>query len=113
MLVTVGIVLVSESRYSSPPTAGSLPRVVERLAKGHLVDRLVPPEELGHRFEDLGVGLAVEVVERENLEHDVDRVVLEENTSEHGTLRLERIRWDVPDSDPTSEMFPAPSERWF
>ena len=79
MFETLGIVLLSDSRYSSPPIGPELPAVDEHLSKRDLVDRLAAARQLGHRLEDLGVGLAVEVLDRQRLDDDVHRLVLEED----------------------------------
>ena len=93
MFETVGIVSVSASRYSSPPTRGSLPEVASRSRKRHGVDRLSLGEQLHHRFVDEAVRVSVEVARAQrHLGDGVERLVLEQNAAEHCTLGVLIVR---------------------
>ncbi len=79
------------------PNRCELPAVNQRLSKRDMVDRLATTRELVHRLENLGVGLAVEVVGGQRLYDDVHRLVLEEDPAEHCAFCVERVRRDLPD----------------
>ena len=49
--------------------------------------------QLEHGFEDAAVALAIKLVGLHDLDDGIDDVVLQQDAAEHGTLRLERVRW--------------------
>jgi hypothetical protein len=77
------------------PDRRELPTVDQRLSKRDVVDRLAAARQLGHRFEDFGVGLAVEVLDGQRLDDDVHRLILEEDPSEDRALCFEGVGGDL------------------
>jgi len=67
----------------------------KHLSQRDLIDRLAPARQFGHRLEDLGIGLAVEVLHGQRLDDDVHRLVLEEDSPEHRPFRLEGVGRDL------------------
>ena len=68
----------------------------EPLAQRHRVDWLARREQLRHRLEDARVRVAVEIIGAErDLEHHVERVVLEQHPAEHRAFGAEVVRWNA------------------